>query len=170
MAAKQLYIAIDPGMYGCVAFLSGKNGPGVPTFIDTPRIVTSGGKADVDPEGMAKILTRFRGSQSVSVAIEHVGVIRGQGIASSGKFMRGFGIWIGILYACLLKPVFVTPQAWKKHWGLISLEKSASIECAKKRWPSVNLARTSPKGRTSSDSHDRADAALMVEYLRVTTT
>ena len=92
------------------------------------------------------------------IAVEDVHTMPGQGIASSGKFMRAAGAIeaVGALVGDTL--TLVRPQVWKKHHGLIGTEKKASLELARRIWPDAQLRL--------AKHHGRADALLICLWLK----
>jgi len=91
------------------------------------------------------------------IAIEDVWVRPGQGIASSGKFMRAAGSIEAVAALTGASVSMVRPQVWKKHHGLIGTDKSASLELARGLWPEAPLKLVK--------HHGRADALLMALWL-----
>lgn len=92
------------------------------------------------------------------IAVEDVHTMPGQGIASSGKFMRAAGSIeaVGALAGDSL--TLVRPQVWKKHHGLIGTDKKASLELARRVWPDAQLRL--------AKHHGRADALLIAFWLK----
>ena len=92
------------------------------------------------------------------IAVEDVHTMPGQGIASSGKFMRAAGSIeaVGALAGDSL--TLVRPQVWKKYHGLIGTDKKASLELARKIWPDGQLRL--------AKHHGRADALLIALWLK----
>jgi len=84
------------------------------------------------------------------IAIEDVWVRPGQGIASSGKFMRAVGSIEAVAALTGVSVSMVRPQVWKKHHGLIGTEKSASLELARTLWPDAPLKLAKHHGRADS--------------------
>ena len=93
----------------------------------------------------------------IHVVVEDVHTMPGQGVASSGKFMRAAGAIeaIGTIIGDTF--ILVRPQVWKKHHGLIGTEKADSLELARRLWPDAPLARVK--------DHNRGDALLMAMWL-----
>jgi Holliday junction resolvasome RuvABC endonuclease subunit len=87
------------------------------------------------------------------IAIEDVHTMPGQGIASSGKFMRAAGAIEAVAALTGAQVTLVRPQVWKKHHDLIGTEKVASLELARALWPDAPLKL--------AKHHGRADALLM---------
>jgi crossover junction endodeoxyribonuclease RuvC len=92
------------------------------------------------------------------MAVEDVHTMPGQGIASSGKFMRAAGSIEAVAALAGDRVVLVRPQVWKKYHGLIGTEKVASLELARSLWPEAPL-------KLKKD-HNKADALLMAMWLR----
>ena len=91
-------------------------------------------------------------------AVENVHTMKGQGIASSGKFMRAAGAIEATVALTGSPMVLVSPQRWKKHHRLIGTEKKASLELARQLWPDAPLKLVK--------HHGRADALLMALWLK----
>jgi crossover junction endodeoxyribonuclease RuvC len=91
-------------------------------------------------------------------AVENVHTMTGQGISSSGKFMRAAGAIEATAALTGAPMILVTPQRWKKHHGLIGTEKKASLELARKLWSDAPLKLVK--------HHGRADALLMALWLK----
>jgi crossover junction endodeoxyribonuclease RuvC len=132
MSAANLCIgAIDPGGSGAVAFLF----TGFPNTVASEDMPTAAG--DVD--------------------IERVGAMPKQGVSSTFKFGKAYGIAIGVVAALKIPVHFVTPAAWKRHFNL-SADKEASRARALQLWP----ARADLFARKRD--HNRAEAALLARY------
>ena len=88
--------------------------------------------------------------------LEKVHTMPGQGIASSGKFMRDVGTWYGIALACGCKIVEVTPQTWQKAMKCMSKgDKNVTKRRAQELFPYLHV------------THATADALLIAEYGRL---
>lgn len=92
------------------------------------------------------------------IVVESVHSMPKQGIASTAKFMRAVGAIEATAELTHYPLVLVTPQAWKKHHGLIGTEKVASLELARSMFPEAPLTR--------QKDHGRADALLMAVWLK----
>jgi len=91
------------------------------------------------------------------MAVEDVHTMPGQGIASSGKFMRAAGSIEAVAALAGDSLTLVRPQVWKRFHRLIGTEKSASLEMARSIWPSAPLKLVK--------HHGRADALLIASWL-----
>lgn len=94
------------------------------------------------------------------IVVESVHSMPKQGVASTAKFMRAAGAIEATAELTRYPFILVTPQKWKKHFGLIGLEKKASLERAREAWPEATLHLVK--------HHGRADALLMALWLKDT--
>lgn len=99
-------------------------------------------------------------SQLVAV-VEHVSVMPGQGVASSGKFMRHYGTLRGILAALNVPTLYVVPTKWQRDLGIPprgdkkkSEHKNLLLARAMKQYPKVNA------------NLKTADALLLLTYAK----
>lgn len=97
-------------------------------------------------------------NDTAMIAVESVHTMPGQGIASSGKFMRAAGAIEAVAELTRFPFILVSPQKWKKHHGLIGTDKKASLELARQLLPSAVL--------TKAKDHNMADALLMALWLK----
>jgi len=153
------FIGIDPGFTGAVAVLDADGC--IVALDDAPAVTVQSGKrkrSEFDRPAMVRLL-RFYEPSLTRVAIEKVTPMPKQGIASTSRFMAGWGMWLGIL-ACLQLPhELVTPQRWKR--AMLAgqpKEKDASRQVAQAMWPDADLHLVK--------HHGRADALLIAEWLR----
>lgn len=160
-----IYIGIDPGLDGAVAWFCGDGDDTAPRFDDTP-VLRVGKRREVDVHRAASLL-RAHGP-CVSVAIESVHAMPGggerrMGATSAFSFGKGFGAWLGILAALRLTYTLVPPQRWKKAlMDGMPKEKDASRQRAMQLFPEAAGDLKLKK------HHGRADALLIAEYLRRT--
>lgn len=140
------YIGIDPGAKGALALISD---------------VTA-----VFPYDPQTYITIFRGIYEKKTpcicCIEQVHSISGQGIASSFKFGQTYGYLLGLLEAFAIPYQPITPQKWKKEFGLSS-DKAGSVEVCKRLFPGENLLRTE---RSRKEDDGMAEALLMALYAK----
>lgn len=94
--------------------------------------------------------------------IEDVHSITGQGIASSFRFGVTYGWLLGVLDAIGIPYQPITPQKWKKEFGL-NADKANSIEVCKRLYPGVNLLRTE---RSRKEDDGLAEALLLSTYAK----
>lgn len=149
------FIGIDPGATGAVCSLSSN---GEIKFLDCP-VIKIGGKtrpnATLMASGLKELIT-----PNTRLIIESVHAMPKQGVASTFNFGMGFGIWLGVIASLEIPVELVTPQVWKKYFGLIGTNKDASREKALQLFPGQSQELKLKK------HHGRAEALLLAEYLR----
>ena len=141
-----IYIGIDPGAKGAMGFIT-KSITNVMPFDPPVYIVT---------------LKAFKEVDECICCIESVHSITGQGIASSFKFGQTYGWLLGMLDTIGIPYQPITPQKWKKEFGLNS-DKTGSVEVCKRLYPGVSLLRTE---RSKKDDDNMAEALLMATYAK----
>ena len=147
------FIGIDPGASGAIAAIN----PSGISFTDCPTIKTKG-KTQPNPTLMATELKRLATPDSILI-IEAVHALPGQGVTSMFNFGMGYGVWLGAIAALGIPHELVTPQQWKKQFGLGS-DKEASRIVALQLFPLASAELKLKK------HHGRAEALLLAEYLR----
>lgn len=147
-----LFIGIDPGLTGAWACIDHNC-----KYIACGDIPVIAGRvvASALRKSMLGAIDRL---ETASIAVEQVHAMPNQGVTS----MFNFGHTCGVIHAVaemLPYPVmFVTPQCWKKHAGLIGTTKQASLLLARQIWPDAPL--------NLKKHHGRADALLMARWLK----
>jgi crossover junction endodeoxyribonuclease RuvC len=155
-----IYIGIDPGLNGAIAFLDTKIGH--LSVVDMPILEVKRNnkvKKEVSSYGLSNIfdLTDGPAWNIREVVLERVGAMPGQGVSSVFSFGRSVGLVEGVLAARGLAVSIVTPQAWQKAAGVRG-GKDGSRQRAMELFP--NYA-----GLFALKKHDgRADAACMAWY------
>lgn len=149
-----VWIGIDPGLRsGAIGAIDHHGG-----FVWAEDIAASGDR--IDAKKLKEQIFRMTiPGDSYAICIEHVGVRPGQGIASSGKFMRAAGAIEAVSEICSDRVEFVLPQAWKKAMGL-GQDKEKSLEMARTLFPDAIL--------NLKKHHGKAEALLIAEYARRT--
>ena len=150
-------IGIDPGLSGAIAILENNK---VLNIFEIP--VMSEGKKNKRQLNSAQLVRLIKDNilknEEVSVVVEQVNAMPGQGVTSMFNFGQSFGILKGICSAMQLPMYFIRPAKWKKYFNLINSEKDASRTKAIEIFPyfSSNLAK-------KKDSN-KADAILIASY------
>lgn len=139
-----IYMGIDPGKNGAIAIIDNDKVEILP--YSNINIVTAGNYCN-DHGGCACI-------------IEKVHAMPGQGVSSMFSFGQNYGYITGVLNALNIYPLEVTPQKWKKYYGLHT-DKQASIETAQNLFKGVNLYKT-PRCKNKHDG--MAEALLIANY------
>jgi len=139
---------IDPGVTGAIAFYL----PDVPGRVAVEDVPVAGG--EISAPHLASLIRRFSPSMAV---IERVNAFPGQGVTSVFNFGRSYGDVRGVVGALNIPLHFVSPQKWKKHFGLSS-DKDQSRMLAIRMFPNV-------ADHFKLKKHDgRAEAALIALY------
>ena len=146
-----IYLGIDPGKSGAFAFLSDNGFASVYAF-DEAAFISN-----------LRLYTRLKPEEiQLKCMLEKVGAMPGQGVTSMFSFGMNYG-WIqGVLTAEGVSYELVTPQKWKKEFG-VTADKNTSIEVCKRLFPGVNLKRTE---RCKKDDDGIAEALLLAEFAR----
>jgi len=160
-----IFIGIDPGKSGAVAFLSDEGlaevflCPTIPSGKGTKRLY------DVQ-EMVGLILGNTDGLQSFAV-LEKQQAMPKQGLSSTFSIGMGFGIWRGILAALEVPSEEPHSRVWQRViCGSIAGDtKARSIQAASRLFPTIDL-RISERGR--KPHHGKADALCLAEYARRT--
>lgn len=148
--AKQpdLFIGIDPGINGAIAVIDIKNDTvelfEVPTFkVNAPTKANKNRKkSEYDKLGMAALFKPYA-RRNVSITMEQVHAMPGQGVTSMFNFGRGVGLWEGVIAGFGWEPNFVTPQTWKKEYGdrlFKSIKKPDILKMSKNDYNRASLA------------------------------
>lgn len=144
-----VYIGIDPGKNGGLAWIK------------------DSGKAEcrkLDNESLPselRIITCNLQVPSICY-LEDVHTMPGQGLVSSGNFMKSAGKTEGILMGVGIRYVLVSPQKWKRAMKVTS-DKQTSIDRCKELFPDIDLRATA---RCKKDHDGMAEALLIAEYGR----
>lgn len=153
------YVGIDPGKSGGIAIIREDGSVSVAHF-DEFEYRTLISCIDTKPS-------------QTTVFVESVHAFSGQGVSSTFNFGKNFGWILGLLFAYGLEVTLVTPQCWKRHFGLIlghdkskEDKKAESIKKAKELFPTVSFRRTC---RCKVDDDGMAEALLIAEYGRAKT-
>jgi len=151
-----MIIAIDPGVTGAIAGLVlGK----VLHITDMPTMGRTHGKGqEVDPYELASVLVGIKDGRDVTVLIEQVSAMPGNGGTSMFHFGESVGVILGVCGALQLPVKRVRPQYWKKKAGIIGKDKDAARGLAIQLHPEVSDMLTRKK------DVGRADAILIAEF------
>ena len=150
---SKIIVGLDPGSASGAWGMVDQYGK----YIDCGNILSDDGRVDV--KNLVKILQFYRDMHDeMHIAVEDVHTMPGQGIASSGKFMRATGAIEAVATMVGDSMVLVRPQVWKKYHGLIGTDKNAGLELARSLWPDAPLKL--------KKHHNLADALLMAMWLK----
>jgi hypothetical protein len=165
-------IGIDPGLHGAVVVLN--EDFRIVEYYDCPVIKnekTKKGKKSVKyefaPGHMAEIIRSIAKDQYLQPKawLERAGAMPKQGLSSTFKTGRGFGLWEGILAAIVGLPYdIIAPRTWSKEMFKgtpLGDPKQRSLSKAQRLFPELPL--TKPRGRVLS-LDGRSDAALIAYF------
>jgi hypothetical protein len=147
------YLGIDPGLTGAVAIVDLK-GDLIDVY-DMPVV-----DRQVNAVELALTFDTFPADEQI-VAIERVGSMPGQGVASTFRFGVSYGIVVGVVGALGHRTLHPTPAKWKADMGL-NADKERSRKAAIDRWPK----RAEFFARKKDDG--RAEAALLALWCLAT--
>ena len=154
-----LIIGIDPGISGAICFF--ENGE-VIQVIDMPTMA-EGKKNKRQVNGrqifneISKIINKYS-NKEISVVVEQVSAMPGQGVTSMFNFGQSYGVIKGICAAMQLPIFFVRPAKWKKHFNLINSQKDASRAKAIDMFPNISSLLSKKKDA------NKADAILIASF------
>jgi crossover junction endodeoxyribonuclease RuvC len=155
-------VGIDPGLSGAFAVLDLHQGGAilhVTSVTRTPILtvtVRSRTRRDYDVPGMWRLITDAIAPLATTVAlvtIERQGPRPQEGVVSSFRTGFGFGLWRAIAVAAGVPVYLVTPQVWRREYGLLGAGKHAAIRAAMDRFPDYPPAFT---------RHDGAADAMLI--------
>ena len=117
-------LGIDPGASGGLAIVNSKTlklvrGLRMPTYKIRGKTIVSPGGVYAFGDGV-KIDT---------AVVEAVHSMPGQGVASSFSFGRSTGAVEAIAHLMATRIEWVTPQVWKKHFGLSKVKQESIDAC-----------------------------------------
>jgi hypothetical protein len=145
-----LYIGIDPGKNGAIAFIDDNDDSSARSFSmpDGPRLI-------------ADLLINISSGSDCMAAIEKVHSMPSQGVRSVFTFGEHFGIVQGILATLFIPMERPSPKTWQSV--IVSPptngdRKLVSLDYARRMFPHVDLKR--------KKDHDRAEALLIAMWLR----
>lgn len=143
-----IYIGIDPGKSGAMAVLWMGN-----MVIPFSEIAYKGVLLDI---------AESKGENEIRCCLERVNAMPKQGVSSMFHFGENYGFIQGLLTAYSIPYELVTPQKWKKEFGITG-DKNSSVSVCRRLFPEVGLRRTE---RCRTDDDGMAEALLMAEYAR----
>jgi crossover junction endodeoxyribonuclease RuvC len=154
-------IGIDPGLSGAIAVLKNNKVLGV---FDMPTM--SEGKKNKKQLNSAQLVNLLKKNiienEEVSVVVEQVNAMPGQGVTSMFNFGQTFGAIKGVCAALELPIFFVRPSKWKKHFELINSSKDSSRTKVIEMYPTLsdNLSR--------KKDVNKSDAILIARFFNET--
>ena len=155
-----LIFGIDPGISGAISIFKNNKFVEVldmPTMIDGKK-----NKRQVNGAQFAHIIKEYSNGYDgeMSVIVEQVNAMPGQGVTSMFNFGQSFGVIKGVCSALNIPIYFVRPLKWKKYFDLLKTHKDASRTKAIQIYPHI-----SDKISRKKDSN-KADAILIASYFK----
>ena len=146
-----MVIGIDPGLTGAIAVLKDKK---VLCLFDMP--VMAEGKKNKRQLNSAQLVNIIKKNidkdDEISMVVEQVNAMPGQGVTSMFNFGQTFGAIKGVCAALDLPIFLVRPSKWKKHFELINSSKDASRTKAIEMYPSLSDQLSKKKDVNKSDA------------------
>ena len=110
-------------------------------------------KRQLNSAQLVKLLKdNIKTDEEVSVVVEQVNAMPGQGVTSMFNFGQTFGAIKGICAALSLPIFFVRPSKWKKHFELINSSKDSSRTKAIEMYPLLSNELSKKKDVNKSDA------------------
>ena len=144
-----IYIGIDPGAKGAMALLDDN--------ARLPEIIPFNKEEYID-----RLRLLFYEEAECICCIESVHALPRQGVASTWAFGQSYGWLLGMLDTLCIPYQPITPQKWKKEFGLNS-DKAKSVEVCKQLFPGIKLLRTD---RSRKEDDNIAEAVLLSLYAK----
>ena len=154
-------IGIDPGLSGAIAILKNNK---VLNIFEMP-VMSEGkkNKRQLNSALLVKLLKdNISENEDISVVVEQVNAMPGQGVTSMFNFGQTFGAIKGVCAALELPIFFVRPSKWKKHFELINSSKDSSRTKAIEMYPSLS------KELAKKKDVNKSDAILIARYFSET--
>ena len=145
---KSLFIGIDPGKSGGIAVID--------------EVCNTVNTAPYSDEELRNTASSYSRNNRVTCCLEKVSAMPKQGVTGMFNFGKSYGYIKGVLESFSIPYQEISPQKWKKEFGLTS-DKTASVEVCRRLFPDVNLLAT-PRCKKAHDG--MAEALLMAEYAR----
>ena len=144
-----IYIGIDPGAKGAMALLDDN--------ARLPKIIPFDKEEYID-----RLRLIFYEEAECICCIESVHALPRQGVTSTWNFGVSYGWLLGMLDTLCIPYQPITPQKWKKEFGLNS-DKAKSVEVCKQLFPGIKLLRTD---RSRKEDDNIAEAVLLSLYAK----
>jgi len=118
-----IVLGIDPGQTGGLVLLDTE---GIRKAIPTPLIYPTK-KPTLATTPLLYLFDGYYETTADYAVIENVHAMPAQGVSSSFQFGRMFGAIEAAAGMYANEIIYVTPQKWKKHFGLLKTDKNASM-------------------------------------------
>ncbi len=165
-----IVVSVDPGLTGACSVLD-RNGLRAVFDLPTMDIPGVGPKAlvkrKIDGQAFKTLLLKnCPAGEPVRAVVEGVGTMGGanNAVQTQGSLLRSLGAIEAVLECLGLRPVYASPQAWKRAFGLIDSKatqterKAKALECARRLYPACREI-------TRARDHNRAEAILLGHWM-----
>jgi crossover junction endodeoxyribonuclease RuvC len=125
-----IVVGVDCGFSGAIAHYCTRTKD--LDVVDMPVILNSKGKTEIDIHSLLHLLEPE--AKDRMAVVEQVASRPNQSSVATFRFGMGYGALIACVAANKTPMHLVTPQKWKKHFGLTS-DKDTSRQLAIQRWP-----------------------------------
>lgn len=148
-------LGIDPGLSGALAMWDGAS----LALVEVPTVPGKTRGREVDWPALNQLWDEIF-FYADHVYLERVSSRPGEGVASSFKFGTVFGGLRALAAAKLIPTTLVTPNVWKKHYGIMASKQGAVLR-ASELFPAHASSFRGPKGGLKDGV---AEAALIALY------
>ena len=145
-----LFIGIDPGKSGGIAYIHATGGSGAEKMPATERDTWA---------------TLVGNDNNTFALIEKVGPMPKQGVTSMFSFGRNYGMLRAFLIAAGIPFETVSPQKWQREFGLIVPKSKGLTDTQKKNLHKAKAQELFPHLKIT---HAIADALLIAKYAQRT--
>lgn len=155
-----MIIGIDIGLNGALCVLVRGE---TPVVLDLPTVEISRTrmvKRRLDARELMKILHQIGCGSGCVAVIEDVHTVPGRmnSPQTQGSLMHSRGIVEAVLELAGAQVRAIEPATWKRRYGLTGEAKSASLETARRLYPTLAIELKRQK------DHNRAESVLLAHY------
>jgi len=140
------FLAIDPGCSGALVVLD-SSGEHIDHLL--MPVIKIGKSSRVNAAAVSAFVASH---EPVHCFIEKVHSMPSQGVSSTFTFGHSAGVVEGVVAGIGVPITLVTPQAWKKHAGLIGSDKDAARSRAVQLFPGLRVLDLKGKGQAVADA------------------
>jgi hypothetical protein len=171
---RRVFVGVDPGFTGAVAFLEDVEGTEYARVHDMP-IRKQGEKTRVDRDALRELIKREIAplmADRVAAVVEAVSTIGGkknkrggdrkEGTVSMFRFGQGQGEALGVLSGMGAMVFEIPPPTWKMKCGLVGMNEKEVCKRALELFPYQELF-----GPGGGAKHGRAEALFLAAYARM---
>ena len=141
-----MIVSIDPGATGALVALTEEGECFAHLLMPTAK---QGKSTRVNGAAVAAFLAEHRPRH---VFLESVHAMPKQGVSSVFTFGHAAGLVEGVVTGAGVPLTLLTPQAWKKHAGLIGSDKDAARSRAIQLFPGLRILDLKGKGQAVADA------------------